>query len=136
MNSPTGIQASLPQTASPLGPEDTADLLLKDYSLASTNGTSDARVQARIRTVRQFFEIHLPTKLHSDQDAYLATVDLAQPVRYVNGRHIDTAQTPSRGFLGLAKRHQYLLSGAYPPKSPDDPIYALESVPAKNRAKM
>ncbi len=106
--------------------------LTQDAGLAAAKGASPDQQAARRRVAELFCSIHLPTATPDEVAARIAALDLGQPVQVVNAAGIDTSAPPARGFWGVGKKPQYLVSKAVPPKKPDDPVYALKSFPAKN----
>jgi len=107
-----------------------ADAYMKDDALARTKGSSPEQVEARKRVARLFCEIHLPDEKPAERNVRLAGVDYTQPLFPTNARGIDV-NAPKGGFLGLGRKPAYIVSAKLPPKTPDDPVYALEYYPVK-----
>ena len=60
--------------------------------------------------------MHVPETTPGQTEAYLATIDLEQPVQVVNASGVDTNVPATRGLFGMGRKPQYLLSKALPPK--------------------
>jgi len=105
--------------------------LTQDAEMAASKGASPEQQAARRRVVELFCSMHVPETTPGQTEAYLATIDLEQPVQVVNASGVDTNVPATRGLFGMGRKPQYLLSKALPPKKPEDPIYALKSFPAR-----
>ena len=99
--------------------------MIADDNLARAKGHSPEQVEARQRVARLFARMHL-----KDQ-APLAAIDFTQPLTSLNAQKIDVANPKSKGFLGLGNKPAYLVTQNFPPKKPDDPLYALEYFPLR-----
>jgi hypothetical protein len=107
----------------------TNDAATKDDALAREKGSTPSHIEARKRVASLFCSTHFPKDAPAVREGRLALIDFTQPLFAVNGRTIDPNK--SAGFLGMGRKPAYLVSEAYPPKKPDDPIYALQYVPLK-----
>jgi len=108
-----------------------ADGWMKDDTLARTKGSLPEQVEARKRVARLFCQIHLPDEKPPERDARLAVIDYTQPLFPNNARGIDINAPKSTGFLGMGRKPAYIVSVKFPPRKPDDPVYALEYFPVK-----
>jgi hypothetical protein len=109
----------------------TADARAADDALARSKGATPEHAAARQRVAALFCDTHLPAEPAAARAARLAKIDYASPVVTTNARGVDVSNPRAKGFLGIGRKPAYLLSEKYPPKGPDDPIYALEYLPAK-----
>ena len=105
--------------------------LKKDHALALAKGQTPEQIEARKRVVKVFFEQHLPEEKPEGVEAFLARVDLKEPLVSMNARGIDPQNPKSRGLLGMGRKPAYVLSKQFAPKSESDPVYALEYYPVK-----
>lgn len=103
-----------------------ADAYAADDGLARSKGATPEQVAARQRVVKLFCGIHFV-----NEPVEVAQVDYAEPVRTINGQGQDLQNPKSRGFMGLGRKPAYLVSAKFPPKKPEEPIYALEYFPLK-----
>lgn len=103
---------------------------MSDDTLARNKGNAPEQVEARKRVARLFCELHLPEEAVPARDARLAGIDYALPVATTNARGIDV-NNPKAGFLGMGRKPTYILSAKYPPKTDQDPLYALSCFPLK-----
>jgi hypothetical protein len=76
-----------------------------------------------------FCEIHFgKSEGHAGR---LAEVDYALPVATVNGHGVDLVNPKGKEFFGMGRKPAYWVSERFPPKTAEDPIYALEYFPVK-----
>jgi hypothetical protein len=97
----------------------------RTYELAMAKGNSAEHTAARRTVIMDFISVHNPKTAENPQP-FLVTVDFASPVRVVNGRDIDMDHPKATGFFGMGRKPAYLRSENMPPKTPEDPVYALE----------
>jgi hypothetical protein len=109
-----------------------ADALMKDDTLARSKGNAPEQVEARKRVVKLFCEIHLSDEKPPERDARLAKIDYTQPLFPNNVRGLDVEAPKRAGFMGLGRKPAYIVSAKYPPKTAEDPIYALEYYAVKS----
>jgi hypothetical protein len=104
-----------------------ADALVQDDTLAQSKGTTPEHIEARKRVAKLFCDIHLAKENAATRDAHLAAIDYTCPVVIINARTVESAAPKKAGFFaGFRRKPNHLLSTAFPPKKPDDPVYALE----------
>src|SRR5262245_17899327 len=104
----------------------------RDTALALAPGATPAQQEARHNVAEQYCGIHFPQESAEALTARLARIDYAQPVCVRNVRGLDVENPKRGGFLGLGRKPAYFISTVFPPKEPDDPIYALEYYPVKS----
>ena len=104
----------------------------RDTALALSSGTTPEHQAARRRVADQFCGIHFSHESAPARTARLARIDYTQPVCVRNVRGVDVENPKRSGFLGLGRKPEYFISTVFPPREPDDPIYALEYYPVKS----
>jgi hypothetical protein len=104
-----------------------SDAIANDDALAREKGSTPAHIEARKRVADLFCTQHFPRDTPAAIDARLAAIDFSQPVFPTDGR----AASKPAGFFGLGRKPAFLVSDAFPPKAPTDPIYALQYIPIK-----
>ena len=102
-----------------------------DDKLARAKGSSPEQLIARQHVAAFFREAHCPTDAPEVRAAHLAAIDYGAPVATINGRTVDLQSPRAKGLLGLGRKPAYWVSERFPPKSAEDPIYALEFFPVK-----
>jgi hypothetical protein len=106
--------------------------VLREYELATAKGSSPDQVLARQHVAATFVDLHFPAETPSIRQARLAPIDYTQPLAVQNGRVVDIRNPKSSGFLGFGRKPAYLVSAAFTPNKPEDPIYVLEYFPRKS----
>ena len=106
-----------------------ADALIEQDALARAKGKTPEQIEARRAVVDIFCRMHLPDAPPTLRDG----VDYEQPVAGVNGRTASLENPKGGGLFGLGAKPSYLVSKTVPPKSDEDPIYALQYFPRKNQ---
>jgi hypothetical protein len=107
------------------------DAAVKDDALAREKGSTPAHIEARKRVAALFCDIHFPADKPAAREVRLAPIDYTQPVSPANGRTVAANSSKPAGFFGMGRKPAYLVSEAYPPKTPEEPIYALQYIPIK-----
>ncbi|HEY4329746.1 MAG TPA: hypothetical protein VGN88_08415 [Phycisphaerae bacterium] len=103
-----------------------ADTMGKDDAQARVKGNTPEQVVARKRMANLFLDAHFSDESPETRQARLARIDFNMPLFTVNGRGLDFDNPKSKGLLGMGRKPSYMVSSKYPPKTPQEPIYALE----------
>jgi hypothetical protein len=108
-----------------------AELWAQDDALARAKGAAPEQVAARQRVAKLFCEIHFTAESAEVRAGHLASIDYSAPLAPINARTVDPQNPKAKGLFGLGRKPAYLVSARFPPRKPEDPIYALEYFPVK-----